>query len=83
MGDSAFVQRFHDACKVGFYLRVLAAGPIAPGDPIDLEERDPRSMSVTDVYRIMHVDTQDIEAAHRASQLAGLTMEWRERLRQR
>ncbi len=83
MGDPRFVKLFHNECKVGFYVRVLQLGHVGPDDAIDLEDRDPQSMSVADIYRIMHIDTEDIEAAHRASHLARLTMEWRERLRQR
>jgi MOSC domain-containing protein YiiM len=46
MGDPRFVKRFGAALRPGAYLRVLEAGEIAAGDPLELLDRPDHDVSV-------------------------------------
>ncbi len=83
MESSQIVKAFHQSCRVGFYLRVLEEGAVTAGDPIQRISRDDPEMTVSDVYRVMNVDRDDVEGARKAARLVGLSMEWRERLMER
>ena len=80
MESAEFVKVFHERGLVGFYLRVLQAGMLAAGDPIQPLESGTPSMSVADVYRVRHLQPTDLEGARRAANLPALSMEWRDDL---
>lgn len=83
MDDPTFVKSFTQSCRVGFYLRVLEEGFVSANDAIELTERPDACMSVADVFRIMHLDQDDLEGTARAAKLPALSPEWRGRFQER
>lgn len=77
MDDPTFVKAFTQSCRIGFYLRVLEEGSVTAGDTIELVERADASMSIADVFRIMHLDQADLDGAARGAKLSALSPEWR------
>lgn len=69
-----------DSCLTGFYLRVLEPGMVAPGDAIELIEREAEPVTIFELNRLVYVDTHDIAAAERALAAGGVTDWWRTRL---
>ena len=45
-GDPSIVEAFLASGRLGFYLRVLAPGPVAAGDPIERLETDPHRLTM-------------------------------------
>lgn len=45
-GSPSFITPFLASGRLGFYLRVLTAGPVAAGDPIELEAADPHGLTM-------------------------------------
>lgn len=80
MDDASFVKQFHEYGHVGFYLRVMQPGSVEAGDSIALEDRADDPMTVADVFRVMHLEKEDLIGAKKAAYLPNLTMAWREKL---
>lgn len=78
MGEDGFLARFHAARRIGFYLRVLEEGEVGAGDPIVRVAREPRSMSVLEIYQLRYGDRYDRDRLKRAIGLAALTPSWRD-----
>jgi MOSC domain-containing protein YiiM len=83
MGDDAFQQRFLESGRSGFYLRVLEEGELESGNPIHLESRDPRGLTVLEISRLSYVEPIDVLVMRRAAELAPLSAGWRRQFRQR
>jgi len=56
MGDAAFPARFSAAGRPGAYLRILAEGDLAAGDPVSVVYRPEHGLTVGDVARTYHRD---------------------------
>lgn len=80
MEDATIVKKFHEYGHPGFYLRIKQTGSITSGDQISLLERDANPMTVADVFRVMHLDNEDLAGIKKAAYLPTLTMAWREKL---
>jgi len=78
MGDAAFVKRFLQTCRVGFYLRVLREGEVAAGDSIERLTRDPHEVTVMEACRLMHFDKRNADAIRAVLNVEGLSPDWRE-----
>jgi MOSC domain-containing protein YiiM len=52
MGDAAFPARFSAAGRPGAFLRILAEGDLAAGDPVSVVYRPEHGLTVGDVARI-------------------------------
>jgi MOSC domain-containing protein YiiM len=78
IGRPTFPKHFLASGRVGFYLRVLKEGEVGAGDRIELMESHPEQMSVRQVVHLLYFDTENREAARRASNLEALTPRWRE-----
>jgi MOSC domain-containing protein YiiM len=78
IGRPTFPKHFLASGRVGFYLRVLKEGEVGAGDRIELMESHPEQMSVHEVVHLLYFDTENREAARRASNLEALTPRWRE-----
>jgi MOSC domain-containing protein YiiM len=75
------VKEFLRAERSGFYFAIVAAGPIAAGDPITRVHTDPDSLTVTDLVRIGNAgDDADPTLLARAIALPGLAAAWRDEL---
>ena len=75
MGDQRFVRRFAGAGRPGAYLRILAEGELAAGDPIEVVHRPGHGLTIAEFSRIYH---QDHAAADRLLEAPELSSEWRE-----
>lgn len=78
MGLPDFVRTFTQSERCGCYLRVLQTGKLGAGDSVSLTEREGQPMSVRAVFRLRLLQPDNPAATERASQLPGLSPEWRE-----
>jgi MOSC domain-containing protein YiiM len=76
MGSQEFPRRFAAAGRPGAYLRVLAAGEVAAGDPVRVVHRPAHGLTVGDVARIYHRDRAQAPRLLEAPELAGTWREW-------
>jgi MOSC domain-containing protein YiiM len=74
MGDPSFPRSFATAGRPGAYLRILAEGELAAGDPIELVHRPAHGLTVADVAGIYHGDHA---AAPRLLEVPELAASWR------
>jgi MOSC domain-containing protein YiiM len=56
IGSQRFPRRFAAAGRPGAYLRILAEGEVAAGDPVEVVHRPGHGLTVTEVSRIYHGD---------------------------
>lgn len=82
-GDGGMVKKFHRAAKTGFYLRVLQEGSLRAGDDVTVAQKAENSLSIPEIFYIMHATPIDRIATSKAAALPGLSSSWREELRQR
>ena len=76
MGDQGFVRRFAAAGRPGAYLRILAEGEVAAGDPVEVVHRPGHGLTVAEVSRIYHHDHAAADRLLRVPELAGSWKEW-------
>jgi MOSC domain-containing protein YiiM len=79
MGDQRFVRRFATAGRPGAYLRVLAEGELAAGDPVEVVHRPGHGLTVAEVSRIYLHDHGAAARLLQAPELSGAWREWAER----
>ena len=75
MGDQRFVRRFAGAGRPGAYLRILAEGELAAGDPVEVVHRPGHGLTIAEFSRIYH---RDRAAADRLLGVPELSSGWRE-----
>lgn len=75
MGDPRFIKRFAKAMRHGAYLRVIEAGPLERGDPIEVIDRPDHDVTIELLGRIVF---EDRSLAARALQAPALSPGWRE-----
>lgn len=75
-GDKTLPDRMAKAAISGYYLRVLRAGGVRPGDELALAERR-SGLSVAEVMRITYRDRHDRPALTRAASVPELAPQWR------
>ena len=75
MGDQRFVRRFAGAGRPGAYLRILAEGELAAGDPVEVVHRPGHGLTIAEFSRIYH---RDRAAADRLLVVPELSSDWRE-----
>lgn len=90
LGDAAFVKRFFQSCRVGFYLRVLVEGDLQAGDAITLVERSSDSaaerFSIERTFQIMLIERarrDNWDEIRRLLTIDGFAPAWREPLKER
>jgi MOSC domain-containing protein YiiM len=76
MGSQRFPRRFAAAGRPGAYLRILAEGAVAAGDPIEVVHRPSHGLTVGEVARIYHDDRARAPRLLAAPELAGDWKEW-------
>jgi len=76
MGSQEFPRRFAAAGRPGAYLRILAEGEVAAGDPVEVVHRPPHGLTVAEVSRIYHDDRARAPRLLEAPELAGSWKEW-------
>ena len=77
MQSPAFVKQFHQAELPGFYLRVLEPGTLQAGQTIERVEQVTDSMTIPDIYRLLHDKSASPNQLQRAAILPGLSEAWR------
>lgn len=65
-GDQSVVSDFWTLPYPGVYVRVLSPGEVKRGDELVLIERDPKSLSVSQVFSIFHHNRSNIELIQKA-----------------
>ena len=78
-----FPGEVKDSGRTGYYLRVLQAGLVAPGDPLTLLDRPQPDWPVSRVNDIMYVHTKDAALAAEAARLPWLAEAWKSPFRRR
>ena len=82
LGIPGFEKTFLQANRVGFYARVLQAGVLEAGDPVQLLERDNAGLSVAAVMAALYLDRGDHATIATAAQLQALSPGWRRKFQQ-
>ena len=81
MGMPKFVKRFHEACKPGFYLRVLEPGQLQMGDEVRCERAAENSLTVAAIYRLRFDEHASQQALRQAAEITALSGSWRDDFR--
>jgi MOSC domain-containing protein YiiM len=79
MGSQRFPRRFAVARRPGAYLRILAEGEVAAGDPVEVVHRPGHGLTVAEVSRIYHDDHAAAARLLQVPELAGTWRRWAER----
>jgi MOSC domain-containing protein YiiM len=79
MGSQRFPRRFAAAGRPGAYLRILAEGEVAAGDPVEVVHRPGHGLTVAEVSRIYHDDHAGAARLLQVPELAGTWRRWAER----
>jgi MOSC domain-containing protein YiiM len=79
MGSQRFPRQFAAAGRPGAYLRILAEGEVAAGDPVEVVHRPGHGLTVAEVSRIYHDDHADAARLLQVPELAGTWRAWAER----
>lgn len=69
--------------RSGFYVRILKPGVIRVGDRLDITNREPGSVSLSEVNRVMNVDRMDEAGIRRLIEAPGLPEKWVKQLKRR
>jgi MOSC domain-containing protein YiiM len=80
MGSQRFPRRFAAAGRPGAYLRILAEGDVAAGDPVEVVHRPGHGLTVAEVSRIYHGDHGGAERLLQVPELAGTWRRWASRM---
>ena len=81
MNEPRWIKRFTERGVTGAYLRVLRAGAVAAGDPIEVVDRPAHGVTLGEVFRAMNGDAALLPRLLLADALpAGLRMMARRRL---
>ncbi len=64
--DPGMLRRFLVSGRTGYYLRILAEGDVGAFDPIELVERHPARVTVSEVTRLLTRNRHDPEGLRRA-----------------
>ena len=83
MGLPEFPKLFATSGRIGFYMRVLAAGEIGVGDAMERMKVDARGVTVRQMMEVMYFKKHHEELMRRAISIPALTPSWREELKQR
>jgi MOSC domain-containing protein YiiM len=58
LAEAGWVKRFTKAARAGAYLRVIEAGEISTGDPVDIVHRPDHDVSIEVVFRAMTLEPE-------------------------
>jgi MOSC domain-containing protein YiiM len=77
------IKRFLGSGRSGFYFRVIEQGSVEAGSVIDLIEKDPYKVRVSDIQRLYLGQTSDPDLLRRVEELSALPQNWKESLQRR
>ena len=81
--DPGAIKTLLQSRKTGFYLAVTREGVVNAGDPIELIESVPDSLSVTDIVNLYADSASYPELLRSAAELAVLPASWRDHFRKK
>jgi MOSC domain-containing protein YiiM len=81
-GRADILRRFLTSGRTGFYFSVQRENEVGAGDTIELIERHPANVTVSDVVRLYAKDKDDVETLKRAIALEALPESWRKHFRE-
>lgn len=76
------IRRFMASGRTGFYFSVQHEGEIGAGDSLELIERSPNDVKVSDITRLFVKDKEDVETMRRTLELDALPANWRDYFRE-
>jgi MOSC domain-containing protein YiiM len=76
-GRPDMVKRFLASERTGFYFAVLQEGEIGVGDPLQLIERNDRSVTVSDITQLYTREKHNVQLLRRAIAVEALPESWR------
>ena len=82
MNEKNFMKYFIDHNYLGMYMRVLNDGVIKKGDDIELIHREPDSMSVYDISKLIF-SNNNVEEMKKANSMSFLSDEIKQRFNER
>ena len=71
-GRDDIIKRFMAAGRTGFYLRVLRKGEVGAGDAIERISREDHQVTISDIFRLIGKERDDIATLRRAVQVKAL-----------
>lgn len=74
---SDILKRFLESGRTGFYMAVIRAGRVGPGDGIELLAADPARVSIADLLRLRGEGNADRELLERARTVSALPESWK------
>ncbi len=74
------IKRFLVSGRSGFYFSVIERGDVAAGSKVEILDRDPDGVMVTDILRLFLGQTHDPELLQRAINVTSLPENWRTQL---
>ena len=77
------IKRFLMSGRSGFYCSVIEQGDVSAGSSIQILDRDPNRVTVSDIVRLYLGRARDPELLHRARNVTSLPENWRTQLRLR
>ena len=77
------VKRFAESRRTGFYFRVAQEGQVAAGDTIELVQRQPGNLTISDIVTLYLSSVRDVPMLRRAVELEALPTGWRDYFRRR
>jgi MOSC domain-containing protein YiiM len=77
------IKRFIASHTSGYYFEVLEEGELAAGAPIEIVDRDPNAVKVSDINRLYYGESHDDELLERVLNVDALPESWREHLGRR
>src|SRR5882762_82633 len=77
------IKRFIASRFSGHYFAVVEEGQLANGSTMEVVERDPNAISVSDINHLYYGESHDHELLRRVLNVEALPVGWREHLRQR
>ena len=76
-GDDAFVGRFLESGRTGYYLAVEREGEVEAGSAVELLARHPSAVPVAEITRVFAGGSLDLDAVGRLAALEPLPEAWR------
>ena len=77
------IKRFLMSGRSGFYFSVIEPGEVSTESKLEILERDPNRVAVSDIVRLYLGQTRDLELLQRATNVNSLPENWRTQLLQR
>ena len=77
MADKYFPKTFTKSCRSGIYFRVHKPGSFNTGDVLELIQRDEKSLSIYQIFKLMFIEKKDRDLLKKATNLERLTESWR------